>query len=265
MKDVDIEVAWKLTKDLRNKDGLPKKEIQKMYKSLESIKLDHLKRVLTQSFFFTDSTKTRYDYTKIQLFNLLYCGGTEIQKAIYFFELITSGKKKAKIASNSKQLLKALEYLTHISCITICEAISSVMKDLKQFEDERLEKQFAELHELYATNQQILNEFAIHINELYVFPKFNEDDVDSIQQALNSDSNFDLLDQYDIKNFTSRMKSSNYIIIIPEDLRIKFTEFVYKNHVQALDDEYQGSILQSDGLFNNDFNSMRPSSDFEHG
>jgi len=61
------------------------------------------------------------------------------------------------------------------------------------------------------------------------------------------------------------MKSSNYIIIIPEDLRTKFTEFVYKNHVQALDDEYQGSILQSDGLFNNDFNSMRPSSDFEHG
>jgi hypothetical protein len=54
------------------------------------------------------------------------------------------------------------------------------MKDLKQFEDEMLEKQFAELHELYATNQKILNEFAIHINELYVFPKFNDDDVESI-------------------------------------------------------------------------------------
>jgi hypothetical protein len=74
-----------------------------------------------------------------------------------------------------------------------------------------------------------------------------------------------LLDQYDIKDFKTRMKSSNYIIIIPEDLRIKFTEFVYKNHVQALDEEFQGSMLQSDGLFNNDLNSMRPSSDFEYG
>lgn len=37
------------------------------------------------------------------------------------------------------------------------------------------------------------------MNEKYIFPKFNDDDVDSIQMALNSDSNFDLLDQLDVK------------------------------------------------------------------
>lgn len=44
-----------------------------------------------------------------------------------------------------------------------------------------------------------MKEFAIYMNESFIFPRFNDDDVDSIQMALNSDSNFDLLDQYDIK------------------------------------------------------------------
>ena len=136
----DIEDVWKLTKELRKDNALPKKDLQKMYKSLNNINLNHLKKVLTQSFFFTDSSKEKYDYIKIQVFNLIYCGGTDIQKAIFFFELVTSNKKKAKIVSNSKPLLKALEYLTHVSCIAICEAISAIMKDLRQFEDERLEK-----------------------------------------------------------------------------------------------------------------------------
>ena len=43
----DVEVVWKLTKQLRQNGALPKKDLQKMYKSLNKINLEHLKRSLT--------------------------------------------------------------------------------------------------------------------------------------------------------------------------------------------------------------------------
>lgn len=41
-----------------------------------------------QQFFFTDSTRENYDFSKVQLFNILYSGGNEAYKANFFFKLV---------------------------------------------------------------------------------------------------------------------------------------------------------------------------------
>ncbi len=47
LNSTDVEVVWKLTKQLRQNGDLSKKDLQKMYKSLNKINLEHLKRILT--------------------------------------------------------------------------------------------------------------------------------------------------------------------------------------------------------------------------
>lgn len=46
--------------------------------------------MLTQQFFFTDSTRAYYDFAKVQVYNILYCGGSEAVKANFFFGLVQS-------------------------------------------------------------------------------------------------------------------------------------------------------------------------------
>ena len=69
---------------------VPKKELQQTYNKIKGINLQQLKKVLTQQFFFTNSTRAFYDFTKIQLFNILYSGGNEAYKANFFFKLVQS-------------------------------------------------------------------------------------------------------------------------------------------------------------------------------
>ena len=61
------------------------------------------------------------------------------------------------INSGSTKLLKALEYMTYITCIVTSDAM---LKDGEQFPDEDDESQFEGLQQLYTTNHLIVKEFA---------------------------------------------------------------------------------------------------------
>lgn len=115
-----------------------------------------MRKVLTQTFFFTDASRQHYDFSKVQLFNILYCGGNEAYKASFLFKLVQS-QQSGCINSGSTKLLKALEYMTYITCIVTSDAM---LKDGEQFPDEDDESQFEGLQQLYTTNHLIVKEFA---------------------------------------------------------------------------------------------------------
>ena len=101
----------------------------------------------------------------MQVYNILYCGGSEIVKANFFFGLVQSSQTKC-IHNGSTKLLKALEYIAIITCIVMSEAM---LKDEEEFSEEEDERQFEELHKLYTTNHLVIKEFALHINETLLF------------------------------------------------------------------------------------------------
>jgi len=96
----------------------------------------------------------------------MYCGGQEAYKASFFYKLVQSSQSGC-INNGSTKLLKALEYMTIITCIVVSEAL---LKDGEQFPDEEDEIQFEELHQLYTTNHMIIKDFAQYVNEALLFP-----------------------------------------------------------------------------------------------
>lgn len=75
-------------------------------------------------FFFTNNTRLKYDVKKILLFNILYCGGKEEDKASLLYDLIEN-KQQGAVINNSKVLLRALEILIYIPCIIIGQLVNS--------------------------------------------------------------------------------------------------------------------------------------------
>jgi hypothetical protein len=93
------------------------------------------------------------------LFCVLYSGGTDDAKSDFLFTLIentTSGY----VTNHSPKLLLALEYLANIPCIQVGELLNAS----RRFTSDADEQEFEELFSLYATNSNMLKEFAIHIS-----------------------------------------------------------------------------------------------------
>jgi len=51
-----------------------------------------LRDYMNQDFFFTDNTRTKYDFKKVMIFNILYAGGSLQEKANFLFNVITNGE-----------------------------------------------------------------------------------------------------------------------------------------------------------------------------
>lgn len=62
--------------------------------------LKQLKKILTQQYFFTDLGREFYDHKKIEVFNMMYCGGDDEFKTEVFFEL-TQTQSKTVILNGS--------------------------------------------------------------------------------------------------------------------------------------------------------------------
>ena len=62
--------------------------------------LKQLKKILTQQYFFTDLGREFYDQKKIEVFNMMYCGGDDEFKTEMFFEL-TQTQSKTVILNGS--------------------------------------------------------------------------------------------------------------------------------------------------------------------
>ena len=63
--------------------------------------------------------------------------------------------------------MKALEYMTTMTCIIMSQAI---LRDDEIFKDEEDEKNFEELHQLFTTNYLIIKEFALYLTNSLIFP-----------------------------------------------------------------------------------------------
>lgn len=77
---------------ISTKNEIPKKSLVELYKSMPDIDSSIIKDFLIQDFFFTDNTKQKYDFVKIVLFNILYSGGTEQDKADYLFKMLENSQ-----------------------------------------------------------------------------------------------------------------------------------------------------------------------------
>ena len=58
-------------------------------------------------------------------------------------------------------MLRAIEYMTVITCISMCDGL---LKEDEQFPDDRDEAEFEELHQLFISNPFIVKEFAEYVN-----------------------------------------------------------------------------------------------------
>ena len=123
-----------------NKNELPKKELIAVYKQIDNVNQHVIKNYLIQDFFFTDNTRTKYDVTKITLYNLLYSGGNDAEKSKFLFTLIESPNNSC-VQNHSPKLLTCIEYLTTIPCILVGEIINSG----RRFNTDSDEQEFEEL------------------------------------------------------------------------------------------------------------------------
>lgn len=152
-----------------NKGEVPKKEIIQIYKSLHQVNPNAIKNFMIQDFFFVDNTRQKYDFNKIVLFNLLYSGGKDSEKANFLFNVIENTSSSA-VHNHSQKLLSTLENLTYISCIAVGEIIHST----RRFQSSGEDSDFQELLSLYSTNANMLREFANQVSSLYLFPSSDD-------------------------------------------------------------------------------------------
>ena len=78
-----------------NKGEVPKKDIIQIYKTTDSINQTSIKNFMIQDFFFTDNTRQKYNFNKVVLFNLLYSGGKDVEKANFLFNIIENTSSSA--------------------------------------------------------------------------------------------------------------------------------------------------------------------------
>lgn len=124
---------------------------------------------MIQDFFFTDNTRIKYEANKIILFNLLYSGGADTDKANFLFNIIEN-KSSSCVHNNSQNMLLALEHLTTITCILVGE----ILNTNRRFSSDNDESEFEELFDLYTKNSNMIKEFAIHLASMYLFPSHED-------------------------------------------------------------------------------------------
>ena len=105
-----IEVVEKLRHVKGLNGAIEKKEIAKIYKSIRFCNVELIKNFLVQDFFFFGHGRAAFDYSKIFLFNLIYCDNgwlSDEQKASALFDLIDQ-EGSGIIEAHSKNLIDVL-------------------------------------------------------------------------------------------------------------------------------------------------------------
>lgn len=153
-----------------NKSEVPKKDVANIYRELPQVNVQCVKDFLVHNFFFTDNTRTKYDFSKLVIFNLLYSGGDDTDKANYLFRMLENTKNNL-VQNHDQKLATSIEYLTVIPCIVVGETLLS-QRRFKDNEDD--EAEFQELLSLYTTNSNMLREFANQLIGTCLFPSSSE-------------------------------------------------------------------------------------------
>ena len=208
LKDIHcIDMIEKVIEASSSKGEIPKKDLIKIYKSnQEAVNQKVLQNFLVQEFFFTDNLRHKYDFNKVVLFNLLYTGGSETEKANMLFNVVENTTSNC-VHNHSNKLITTLEHLAYIPCIAVGENLNSARRF--QTDDDDLE--FQELLSLFSTNSNMLHEFALHIINACLFPSMDE------KQYLNR------------TDFQAKLQTCGYLLVKPNELRKKYTEYVLQN------------------------------------
>lgn len=135
-----------------------------------------------------------------------------MEKANFLFNVVENSQSSA-VHNHSQKLISTLEHITYISAIAVGEILNSV----RRFTSDSDDSDFQELLSLYSTNANMLREFSNHICSLYLFPS-TLDDKQYMQRA----------------EFLKRMEDCVYLLIKPNEIRKKYTEYVWQNKARAL-------------------------------
>ena len=72
-----LELVEKILIASTNQREIPKKDLIQIYKGEELKNQYVMKTYLIQDFFFSDNTRSKYNYMRVMLFNILYTGGSD--------------------------------------------------------------------------------------------------------------------------------------------------------------------------------------------
>ena len=187
-----------------NKNEIPRQKLKDTFQGIKKVDPKQVEAFIGQDYFFTDNNRSKYDFTKIMTFNLLYSGGGDSEKANIFFKLVED-PKTSLVDNKSFKLIKVIENIVIISCLIV----SDILEENRKFEGDSNLKNFQDLRQLYSTNNGIIRDFAFSMIDTYVFP--------SLEQRPS------LLKQ----DFMKIMETCNYVFVKPHEIRKKYTEYVY--------------------------------------
>ena len=103
---------------------IPYKDVTSIYKSIKQVNANKILQFIVSDFFFTDNTRLRYDFNKIILFNLLYTGGKDSDKANFLFNLLENAETNT-VHIHSKKLISTVEGLTYIPSMIVGEILNT--------------------------------------------------------------------------------------------------------------------------------------------
>ena len=103
---------------------IPYKDVTSIYKSIKQVNANKILQFIVSDFFFTDNTRQRYDFNKIILFNLLYTGGKDSDKANFLFNLLENAETNT-VHIHSKKLIATVEGLTYIPSMVVGEILNT--------------------------------------------------------------------------------------------------------------------------------------------
>jgi len=94
--------------------------------------------------------------------------------------------------------------------------VAEIINSTRRFSSAHEDSEFQELFGLYATNSNMLREFANQVASVYLFP-YSADDRQYLMR----------------EDFLRRMEDCKFLVIKPHELRKKYTEYVWQNQARA--------------------------------
>jgi hypothetical protein len=140
------------------KNALTFKQCKKIYNK-HSVESSFMKKFMKEAFFCHKSgIQDLINCEKFLLFNLLYTGGTNEEKADILFSLLEDDGSML-IQNHSEQLVETLTNLLYIPTVMMGNMVSYY----SDFQSDYSKCEFDKLFKLFTTNKDIVNDFALNI------------------------------------------------------------------------------------------------------
>jgi hypothetical protein len=103
---------------------------------------------LNQDFFQISPKREKYDFEKVMMFNLLYLGDNDVEKANMFY--LISHNPASKFIENNTDFTTKLIHAIESSLLITCVLVGDILESKQVFKGDKNEAEFQNLRKLFA-------------------------------------------------------------------------------------------------------------------